>query len=70
MEPSINLTLTLDQAMAISQSISKTLAAEHRKFKRHAKESPIYKQAVENFQLLDAVDQDLREQIVEAIDNA
>lgn len=64
----ITLELTLDQAMAISQSISKTLAAEHRKLKRHARDSPIYKQAAENFALLDMVDGDLREQIVDELE--
>lgn len=68
MEPVINLQLTLDQAAALTKSVGKTLAAEQAKLARHGKGHPIAKNAAREWQLLDGVDQQLREQMSDAMD--
>ena len=57
------LELDLDQAMAVSQSLSKSLAAEHAKIKRNGKGNPISQKAARNWQLIDSVLADLHEEL-------
>lgn len=63
MEPTITLQLTLDQAGALTKSVGKTLAAEQAKIGRHPMGHPISKNAAREWQLLDDVDAQLREQM-------
>lgn len=57
------LEITLAQAGAVTKSIGKTLAAEQNKIERHGKSHPIGRNAVKEWQLLDGVDAQLREQM-------
>ena len=64
----ITLNLTLDQAQALSTSVGKTLAAEASKMRRHGKGHVIAKEAARNWGLLDNVDNQLRAEMSEAIE--
>lgn len=59
----IHLQITLEQAGALTKSVGKTLAAEQAKISRHGGNHPISRSAARDWQLLDAVDAQLREQM-------
>ena len=67
-EPTFTVELTLPEANAVTQSVSKTLSAEMAKIQRHAADHPITRKALANWRLLDGFDAQLREQMGEAID--
>jgi len=61
----ITLTISLEQAAALSTSVGKTLAAEAAKMKRNGKGHVISRQAAINWRLLDDVDNQLRQEMQE-----
>jgi len=65
MEDNITLTITLDQAGALTKSVGKTLAAEQSKISRHGANHPISRSAARDWQLLDDIDSQLREAMSE-----
>lgn len=67
-QQTITLELTLDQAGALTKSVGKTLAAEQAKIARHGKGHAISRSAARDWQLLDAVDGQLREAMGDLMD--
>jgi hypothetical protein len=63
----ITLELTLDQAGALTKSVGKTLAAEQAKIARHGPGHVISRTAARDWQLLDDVDAQLRDQMHDEI---
>lgn len=62
------LELTLAEAGAVAQSLSKTLTAEQAKIRRNGKGNPISKAAAANWQLLEGVTNQLHEQMGELME--